>query len=229
MADLLGDIASALSVHGLIPRGGFSFVQDEEAPTGLSGKPARSVLLVGHGGDSHWAHFTRWRQANPRVRDPLDSWSRLVLSDVAGIFGARAVLASDRPWLPIQTWAMRAEGVRPSPLGILIHPEYGLWHAYRGVLLFDVEIPIQAVPEPIHPCRLCSGKPCLNACPVMAVSAEAFDDRRCREHVCSAAGHACRYQGCGARLACPVGTAYRYPPAMQAFHMAAFAGLEEVA
>src|SRR4030095_137820 len=33
-------------------------------------------------------------------------------------------------------WAMRAEAVAPSPLGILIHPDYGLWHAYRGALAF---------------------------------------------------------------------------------------------
>ena len=38
------------------------------------------------------------------------------------------------PYWPFQRWAQRAEAVFPSPLGILIHPEYGLWHAYRAAL-----------------------------------------------------------------------------------------------
>ncbi len=31
---------------------------------------------------------------------------------------------------------MAAEGLKPSPLGLLMHPEYGLWHGYRGAILF---------------------------------------------------------------------------------------------
>ena len=69
---------------------------------------------------------------------------------------------------------MRAEGLKPSPLGILMHPEYGLWHAYRGALLFDVEISIQVPHEPIHLCDLCIGKPCLKSCPVDAYSDAGF-------------------------------------------------------
>ena len=83
-------------------------------------------------------------RSRQELANPLDTWSREVIGEVAEEFGARAVSPSDRPYLPFQQWAMRAEGLRPSPLGILMHPEYGLWHAYRGALLFDVEIPIQA-------------------------------------------------------------------------------------
>ena len=68
---------------------------------------------------------------------------------------------------------MRAEGLKASPLGILMHPEYGLWHAYRGALLFDEALAAEDLnqePEnPIHLCALCDRKPCLDACPVGGV------------------------------------------------------------
>ena len=138
-------LSRALAQHGLIPRGGFNFSPDETAPSGPAGSPAKSILLVGQAGDAPWPHFLRWRRAQAQnLANPLDTWSRQVIGDVAKQFGACAVSPSDRPYLPFQQWAMRAEGLKPSPLGILMHPRYGLWHAYRGALLFDVELPIQA-------------------------------------------------------------------------------------
>ena len=128
-------ISSALAGDGLILRGGFNFEPDESVPAGPSGRPARAALLVGQAGTAPWRHFRRWREGQPAdLENPLDTWCRLVIGKVAEDFGARAVSPSDRPYLPFQQWAMRAEGLRPSPLGILMHPEYGLWHAYRGAL-----------------------------------------------------------------------------------------------
>jgi hypothetical protein len=216
-------VAAALSVHGLILRGGFSFAPDEDVPPGLGGVPAKSVLLVGQAGDAPWPHFMGWRQSQPHdVANPLDTWSRQVIGEIAARFGARAVSPSDRPYLPFQQWAMRAEGLKPSPLGILMHPEYGLWHAYRGALLFDVEISIQTPREVIHLCDACDGKPCLKSCLVDAYSASGFAYESCREHVRGPSGGPCRDGGCLDRNACPYGTAYRYAPNAQAFHMAAF-------
>jgi len=216
-------VATELARHGLIVRGGFSFSPDVDAPSGPGGSPAKSVLLVGQAGDAPWPHFLRWRQSQPQdLADPLDTWSRHVIGEVAARFGARAVSPSDRPWLPFQQWAMRAEGLRPSPLGILMHPEYGLWHAYRGALLFDVEVSIQAPREVIHLCDACVGKPCLKSCPVDAYSASGFAYQTCRDHVRGPSGGPCLDGGCLDRNACPYGTRYRYSPQAQAFHMAAF-------
>jgi ferredoxin len=219
----LADVATELARQGLILRGGFSFSPDVDAPSSAGGAPAKSVLLVGQAGDAPWPHFLRWRQSQPQdLADPLDTWSRHVIGEVAVGFGARAVSPSDRPWLPFQQWAMRAEGLRPSPLGILMHPEYGLWHAYRGALLFDVEISIQAPREVIHLCDACVGKACLKSCPVDAYSASGFAYQACRDHVRGPSGAPCRDGGCLDRNACPYGTSYRYAPQAQAFHMAAF-------
>ena len=221
--DLLRRISSSLSAHGLILRGGFNFGKYENAPPGPSGQPAHAVVLVGQAGAGPWPHFSRWRQNQPAgLRNPLDAWSREVIDSVAEEFDARAVAPSEKPYLPFQQWAIRAEGLKPSPLGILMHPEYGLWHAYRGALLFERELRIELPSKPIHLCDLCDGKPCLKACPVDAYSQQGFAYDNCRRHVSSDRGEACRTRGCLDRNACPFGTAYRYPAVAQAFHMAAF-------
>jgi len=217
-------IEEALASHGLIPRGGFNFEADETAPQGPSGKPAKSVLLIGQAGAAPWRYFQRWRDIQQNdLANPLDIWAREVIDALAEKHGARAVYPSDRPYLPFQRWAMRTEGLKASPLGILIHPEYGLWHAYRGALLFDKELFFEPQAETAHPCATCVSKPCLDSCPAGAVSNEGYDHAGCLSHVRGPAGEPCRLGGCLARNACPVGEAYRYPAEVQAFHMASFA------
>ena len=64
-------------------------------------------------------------------------------------FGATALFPfGGPPWLPFQRWAMKADCVTASPLGILIHPDFGLWHAYRGALAFaeQLDLPPSAAP-----------------------------------------------------------------------------------
>lgn len=224
--DLPATIASALAVHGLILRGGFDFADGEDTPAGPSGRPARAVLLVGNAGAAYWRHFSRWRERQPaNLENPLDTWSRAVIGAVAEEVGARVLMPNDRPFAPFQQWAARAEGLQPSPLGILVHPEYGLWHAYRGALLFDIPLALPPVEKSIHACSLCDGKPCLSACPVGAFSDAGFAYETCLSHVRGPSGAPCRERGCLARNACPVGAASRYPAAVQAFHQKAFARL----
>jgi len=226
LAPSVSEVAGALSPDGLILRGGFNFTPDDAPPAGPSGAPARSVLLVGQAGAAPWPHFQRWleKQLQP-IANPLDTWSRQTIGAVAEAFGGRAVSPSDRPFLPFQQWAMRAEGLKPSPLGILMHPRYGLWHAYRGALLFEVEIALDEPHEVIHLCDACVDKPCLKSCPVGAYTEHGFAYQACLDHVRSADGEPCRTGGCLDRNACPYGADYRYPRDVQAFHMASYAGL----
>ena len=176
MDDLIGDVGRDLAPHGLILRGGFAFEEGEDAPAGFGGARARAVLLIGQRGAEPWPHFQQWLRRQPgAIANPFDTWSREVIASVADRFGARAASPSDKPYLPFQQWAMRAERLRPSPLGILMHPDYGLWHAYRGALLFDSRDAAAAIAAmnqdahiPIHLCDRCDGKPCLKACPVDA-------------------------------------------------------------
>lgn len=224
-ADLIERARAALAPSGLILRGGLNFAPGEERPVGPGGAPARAVVLVGNAGAGYWRHFSCWRAGQAAsVANPLDTWSRMVIARAAAVASARVAMPNDLPYLPFQQWAMRAEGLRPSPLGLLIHPRFGLWHAFRGALLLDVEIPVEAVGEVNHPCDLCAGKPCLNTCPVSAYSVDGFAYQACLAHVRGGEGAACR-TGCLARNACPHGAEWRYPAAVQAFHQRAFAGI----
>lgn len=210
-------IAAALAGHGLIARGWRSLEEGEA-------EGRRSALLVGQAGASIWPHVLAWERARAAApaAHPVDEWTRVVLEPLAARFGAQAVFPFERPFRPFQRWAKRAEGLRPSPLGLLMHPVYGLWHAYRGALLFAAEIPIQAPDAAIHPCDACIGKPCLSACPSRAWRDGGFDVRACMDHLNGPAGGACMSGGCLARNACPHGAAYRYPAAAQAHHQAFF-------
>lgn len=218
------NIRAALEPHGLFLRGFVNFAEGEPAPALVDGRPAASVLLIGNIGSLLWPAFSRWREERPDHggSDPLDTWSKSVIRTLAASAGATAWFPSDPPWQPFQQWAMRAEGLRASPLGILIHPVYGLWHGYRGALGFAAPVADEAPPVEPHPCDSCAAKPCLTSCPAGAVRPEAFDVPSCRDHLRTPQGQAgCMRSGCLARAACPVGAAYRYNEAQLRFHMAA--------
>jgi ferredoxin len=223
-ADIVSTIRAALEPHGIFMRAVVCFANGEVGPVLASGAPAESVVLLGNVGGSIWEPFSRWRAApgNFERRDPLDDWSESVIAPLSETLGATAYFPSDPPWQPFQRWAMTAEGLRPSPLGILIHPEYGLWHGYRGALGFAVRLDIPLARIGPHPCDDCRDKPCLSHCPVGAVTPAAFEVATCRSHLRAPIGQGgCMRGGCLARNACPVGSAYRYPGEQLAFHMAA--------
>ncbi|MBB4188138.1 4Fe-4S dicluster domain-containing protein [Sinorhizobium terangae] len=222
--ELLETIRAALAPHGLFLRGTVSFADGEEAPMLADGRPAASIVLIGNIGGSLWEPFSRWRDGEPARggADPLDNWSKQVIRPVAEAAGAIAYFPSDPPWQPFQQWAMRAERLKTSPLGILIHPQYGLWHGYRGALGFDQVLPRTGSISVGHPCDACVEKPCSSACPADALAAGTFDVGRCRTHLRTQAGAGgCLAHGCLSRDACPVGRDYRYPAQQLRFHMAA--------
>ncbi|MDB5525442.1 MAG: hypothetical protein JWM58_3205 [Rhizobium sp.] len=218
-------IRAALSPHGIFLRGIVHF--DGDGPEMAAGISAGAVVLLGNIGGSIWPAFSRWRTGKePDIANPLDTWSAEVIRPLAERLGGQAYFPSQKPWQPFQQWAMRAEGLKASPLGVLIHPEYGLWHGYRGAIGFADRIGIASVVLADHPCDRCHDKPCLTHCPVDAVKPMSFDVAGCRSHIHSPEGQAdCMTSGCLARNACPVGPSYRYPPEQLRFHMAALGRL----
>lgn len=223
-------LQSALADHGLLIHGVLN-IEPANAPDLASAKPVKSIALIGHAGSTIWPHFQCWLRAvsassssgSRPPSDPLDAWSKEVIGGIAAAHGGMALFPSDQPYQPFQQWAMAATGMRPSPLGILIHPVYGLWHAYRGAIVFDDVTLSQPVEKLSHPCDTCLAKPCLTTCPVSAFSNGGYDVGCCRAHVKSDAGLACRTGGCLARRACPVGRDYEYVSEQMKFHMDAFA------
>ena len=211
-------IRSTLAAHGLIPRGGFHSLPEDNVP----GDPA-TLVLVGNAGPDMWAAFEVVRGDYQDSPNSLDAWISDTLTSVAVNVGATALFPfGGPPHLPFQRWAQRAEPVHPSPVGVLIHPEFGLWHAYRGALAFSEKLELPVPDARPSPCDSCTDKPCLSVCPVGAFSGTAYDVPACVEHITGPDSGDCMGRGCLARRACPVGQDYVYAPAQAAFHMGAF-------
>jgi hypothetical protein len=208
---------------GLAVRGAFH-PGPEEFAAALSGALASTVVLLGFTGGVQWPVFRDSAEAQDGLPHPLDRWSRRTIGSLARALGARDFYPSGTPAspLPFQRLAARCEPVHPSPIGLSIHPKWGLWHAYRGGLLFEERLELPLLVRSAPPCEGCRMKPCLSGCPVHAFEPGRFDVKACVEHVSSAAGTECRDHGCLARRACPVGAEFTYPADQSRFHLHAF-------
>ena len=215
-------ILTAIRRASFTPLGWFAPQAEDRVPEG-----ARFVILIGNAGPDMFRRFARER--NP-AQDSMDGWTRDVVSSLARELDARAAYPFDMdpPW-PFLTWARRGGAGHVSPLGLNIHPTYGLWHAYRAALLFPVAFDIPPLSSGTHPCQACAAKPCLTACPVTAFDGVSYDVAACARHIASDKGSACMSRGCLARHACPVGQEFAYAPAQAEFHMRAFLRAREEA
>lgn len=219
---LAGLAARAVARHGLLCFGAVPLAPGESlGPHGAAAGGA--ALLIGNAGPAMFRAFRAAPEASDGGRDPLDRWTRRVVAPVACALGARPVHPSEGPpYAPVQRWLARTGRFHPSPIGLAVHADYGLWHAFRAALVIDGVAAPAAAAAP-SPCEGCAGRPCLSACPVGAFGPAGYDVAACRDHVASGPTR-CAAGACLARHACPVGHAYAYAPEQAAFHMAAFAG-----
>jgi hypothetical protein len=223
-SDILDDLSGRLGALGLRLRGGFGLVQDLDRDLLAHAPEAKTLVLVGNAGSELWQ-----RSADAIVAmgepDPLDRWTQQIVTPLATAICGKALFPSDGPpYWPFQRWAQRAEGVAPSPLGILIHPQYGLWHAYRAAIVLPQVLDLPPREPFSHPCDNCAEKPCLTTCPVDAFTGTRYEVDHCVRHVDATKSKSadCFQSGCQARRACPVGSSWRYQPDHAVFHMRAF-------
>jgi hypothetical protein len=221
----INSIRAEIESAGLAFRGVFHPVADDEPPMLSDGRAAETLVLVGFAGKRGWPAFSVSSEAHDGQLNPLDRWSRRIVSGLAASVGATPFFPfGGPPWLPFLRWARRAEPQHPSPLGLLIHPDWGLWHSYRGLLAFGDRLDLPPADLRPSPCDSCADKPCLSACPVGAFVPGRYDVPVCKAHIGTPAGSDCMEEGCRARRACPVGATTRYGPEEAAFHMRAFRG-----
>jgi ferredoxin len=216
---IIEDVLAAIKGAEFTPRGVFHPQRGDKVPEVAPGISTSTLVLVGNAGPSMWTRFSRER--DPEL-DSLDDWSLDRLNRMAAGLGARALFPFTKPPLPFQRWAIQAEGCHPSPIGLFIHPDYGLWHAYRGALAFAERMALPEAPHHSSPCTACHDRPCLSTCPVDAFDGKTYDVASCAHHLSMPAGEGCMKRGCRARHACPVGRTYAYEPAQARFHMRAF-------
>jgi hypothetical protein len=223
--EILEGIEAALKAQGLLLFGGFRPDESDGVPPLPDGRPVATLLMAGNAGPTAWQTFAATPEAGDGAPNPMDRWSKRVLGRLARAHGGIALFPSDGPpYPPFVAWAKRAAPVRESPLGMLIHPVYGLWHAYRGALALPERLPLPAAETGAYPCDGCVDKPCLATCPVSAFGPGGYDVAACVGHIRTPQGEDCLALGCRARRACPIGRAYVYDPPQAEFHMEAFLG-----
>ncbi|WP_343561471.1 hypothetical protein [Kiloniella sp. b19] len=256
-------MSSALSPFGLCLRGGVSLeslTAKEKDELGLDPQSLslltdeerldfRSLVLVGNGGRHFlWEAFQDGLRDNPALKespDPLDDWTRSVLVPLTSWLGGAFSHPSDGPpYMPFLRWARafspQGERLSVSPMGWTLHPRWGSWQAYRGVLFLPF------VPEgmPDCPknreqegeiCLRCETRPCLQACPVNAFDWKQSEDGsisglldipRCKSFLVSPEGQQgdCVQSGCLPRRVCPYASEEAQPHEQSRFHLQSFLG-----
>ena len=95
----------------------------------------RTRVMVGNAGSRMVPHVPGLPEADPRD-DPVNRWTRQVMEPIAEEFGATVSYPFDGPpWHPFVSWMLATGQAFISPLGLAVHPRYGLWFALRAALL----------------------------------------------------------------------------------------------
>ena len=193
-------------------------------PDERDGLPAqvRTLVLLGPAEPGFWPRVTAEPEFSDGRPDALDRWSQRVSGGIASQFGAQAYFPfTGPPWRPFIDWAQRSGRAWASEVGILVHDTAGLMVSYRGALGLPERLELPA--PGARPCDTCTGKPCLGACPVVALTSQGYDIPACKRYLSSAAGSDCLNSGCRVRRACPLSQAHGRHAEQSGYHMRHFA------
>ena len=181
--------------------------------------PAR-ILLLGHGGKQLWRAMERADTFS--ANDPVDTFSinttRHFLEHYLGSPPSLLLYPTAGINVPLQQLGTLAGWHQPSPLGIGMNVEFGLWWAYRTAVYIRADLPLikQPLPE-LSTCGQCVDKTCVLACPSKAVHAvgplnfPACMELRLRpQSLCA--------NQCVSRRACPIAPEHEYTTAQMTHH-----------
>ncbi|MGI9604967.1 MAG: hypothetical protein ACR2P0_02390 [Acidimicrobiales bacterium] len=221
---MIDPIIPELAAEGLLLQGAIAIddlgedVRTTLAESGFDLTGSTSLVLLGQVGGRLWKRHVSRRLDMP---NPFDDVTVELVSTWIENAHPNALFSIVYPGpapVPLGRLAERLGWGSPSPLGLTIHPEHGLWIAHRIAFLTDLAFSRPQTPGP-HPCSTCADTPCVTACPVGAVSLNTgFDVEACSVHRIET-GSGCAEQ-CFARNVCPVGGNNRYEPAQMRHHYA---------
>ena len=210
-------VLKAAKATGLITMGAM-----HPAHCAAKGLTGGTLILLG-AGPGFWPVFTASDEAGDDQPNPIDRWSTRVVGGLAEQFKATAHYPfGGPPYEPFIDWAQKSNRAFVSPVGMLVHDTVGLMISFRGALHFTAELDVPG-PETSSPCLICVDQPCLQACPVSALSAHhPYDLNACHTFLDTNAGGECLTNGCAVRVACPVSAGAGRLSAQSALHMQAF-------
>ena len=229
---LLGKIRVAAAPYGLnliaaVPADRY----DASAPPSMRARTlapnAKSIVVIGNGGGAFWAAFKKYAGTHPRWRQrthPLDDFTREIISnEIVPVVQQQGLACTPIfPFLGEATLNFIGLGKLaglggPSILGVLIHPVYGPWIAFRAALLLDVPLDQPGEAFDFDPCPRCVPRTCINACPASAVKfPSGWDIPRCLTHRIEVEADCA--SRCHARAACVIGPEHRYPDDELEYH-----------
>jgi len=185
------------------------------APTVTHG----TLLIIGHGGVRFWREAqAQWPETQHPVDDHSVAQSEAVLAEHGGAVGRRCLFPDPHCPLALQRLMRHLGWHAPTPLGLGMHADYGVWSACRAVWWLDAEL---AAPfelgNPVDHCASCVGRPCISACPASALQVGAMpllsacaDSRLADASACA--------DTCVAREACPIAATHRYEKSQLSYH-----------
>lgn len=179
----------------------------------------QTILLLGPREPGFWVAFTATPEYRDAAPDPMNRWSRRVITGLARKWDAAPLFPfGGPPYQPFLHWALASGRAHGSPVGMLVHDRAGLMISYRGALGLGQRLDLPAAPP--SPCSTCAGQPCRSACPVDALTGT-YDVAACKADL-ERPGNDCMKCGCAVRRACPVSHGYGRLPEQSAFHMRHF-------
>ena len=185
-----------------------------------------SLLLVGHAGKKFWEAFSQsefWLRAPDS--DPVDNYSAAVTQQALDKYLPTTTKHLLFPTVdcPINLMALGREfgWHTPSPLGMGIHQEYGLWSAYRAVWWLDDVVQESTKPalqvETSDICSQCQTQECVVACPGTAITyGKRPDLGRCADYRLEDNSQCA--STCLSRMACPYAAKHRYAAPQVHYH-----------
>lgn len=177
------------------------------------------LILFGNGGSRFWQSMQRHRTRIEQEADAVDNYFIRTIENLFDVDSDHRIIYPGNHRLPLQALGKLAGWHHDSPLGLGIHPVFGLWFAYRGVIMSNTDFTVLAENSDIpsaSPCESCDEKPCIAACPATAVTDSGFKVKLCSEYRLQSDSR-CQSR-CVSRLVCPIGRDYRYVEDQMAYH-----------
>ena len=219
MTSPVEELLQSLNAHGLQILGSLAATEDLQTQFPW----AKSLLLVGQGGQGYWPVFSHSPEYLDGEANPIDRWSQRIGDQLAVEYQGQALYPfTGPPYWPFLSWANAANSTAPSRLGMHLHRDYGLWHSYRFALVLPTDIDQKQASTYEAPCPSCK-QMCVSSCPVGAFNKQGtYDVVTCRAYVRDNPNSHCFTNGCQARLACPEGQG-SHELAQHQYHMQVFA------
>lgn len=169
----------------------------------------KTLVLIGHGGKRLWEAMQPSDWEEP---DPIDNYSQLKAEQFIeanlGQWENELLFPSDK-LIPLQQIGSFVGWSHPSPLGLGINPQFGVWFAYRAAFVTTAVLPKITADYLPSPCDRCDTKPCIRRCPGSATHPKApFNIEACAAHRLKARS-SCKDR-CLSRMACPFFPEHKY-------------------